>query len=100
MWHKRKYSYEKVLRIGILHNNKMVQERLLMPDNSFSIGTHLGSDFIIQGIENHTLFYTKKGKYYIRGSHDLSGKILHKDKSIQNMISKETELSFNRKKDC
>ena len=88
MANKATRKTEKVLRIGIIQNHQMKNERLIFPGESVSIGEapqntfsyKISTDFP----RSYNLFESKEGKYYLNFTEGMGGKIAEGEMSILN----------------
>ncbi len=72
----------KVLRIGIVQDGKIVQERLIKSGESVSIGESTKNTFVLPPTslpKRFTLFHCKGGKYTLHISQEMKGKVAYKD---------------------
>lgn len=79
MANKNQIQSEKVLRIGVIQNQKMKNERLIFPGESVTIGKAPFNTFsfsIGDGFPpSYNLFESKDGKYYLNITDKMQGKI-------------------------
>jgi hypothetical protein len=94
-----KYSFEKVLRIGVAKQQSILGEHLLLPQNTFSIGMHEKSDFLVDGLLHHTLFQTKEGSYYLNFTPKMDGKVMEAKSSPTNLDVLRTQKEVSCKGD-
>lgn len=72
----------KVLRIGIVQDGKIIQERLIKSGESVSIGESTKNTFVLPPTslpKRYTLFHAKGGKYTLHISEEMKGKVAYKD---------------------
>ena len=72
---KQQYNFDKVLRIGVSKAHSIINERLLLPNREFTIGDG-NTEFVVDGLRDHTLFKTQKGDYYLHFTSEMKGKIV------------------------
>ncbi|MCB9779147.1 MAG: AgmX/PglI C-terminal domain-containing protein [Alphaproteobacteria bacterium] len=68
----------KVLRIGVLHGGKVVQERLVRPGSDVTIGESPRNTFVVtaEGVpKRYVLFHAKGNKYQLAFTEQMDGKV-------------------------
>ncbi|NOY26627.1 MAG: AgmX/PglI C-terminal domain-containing protein [Oligoflexia bacterium] len=68
----------KVLRIGVLHGGKVVQERLVRPGADVTIGESPRNTFVVSGKgvpKRYTLFVARGSRYQLAFTADMDGKV-------------------------
>lgn len=71
----------KVLRIGIVRAGKVVNERLIRPGQSVTVGAGTSNTFVFDApsvANQHTLFQAKGNRYFLNFSDQMDGKIAHR----------------------
>ena len=74
-----KQAREKILRVGIIQNGRIIEERLLRNRESVSVGQKLNNTFVIASNAfppNYVMFDVKGGKYVLNFTAKMSGRIL------------------------
>ncbi len=75
-------TQKKVLRIGIVQDGKIVQERLIKSGESVSVGESTRNTFVFPPTslpKRYTLFHCKGGRYTLHISEEMKGKVAYKD---------------------
>ncbi|MCA9519660.1 MAG: energy transducer TonB [Myxococcales bacterium] len=72
----------KILRIGVIQNGKIMEERLLKKHQSVTVGEHPKSTFVLPiGASHLDLFEFKGGRYYLVFNGQMQGRV-----SVQNSV--------------
>lgn len=82
-----KQSQAKVLRIGIVHENRIIEERLLRKPSDVTVGASPKCTFILpipNLPESYRLFVYKRGRYYLRFTSKMVGRLAISD-SLKNL---------------
>ena len=74
-----KQAREKILRVGIIQNGRIIEERLLRNRDSVTVGQKLNNSFVIASNafpSSFVMFDVKGGKYVLNYTAKMSGRIL------------------------
>lgn len=84
--HRRGAPEPKILRIGIIHNGRIVEERLIPTDQSVTVGDNASCTVVVSGVElpnkRFELFSGKGGAYSLNFTAAMHGKISVDEKVV------------------
>lgn len=69
---------QKILRVGIIQNGRIIEERLLRNRETVRVGQQLKNTFVIASTkfpQSHPMFEVKGGKYVLNLSDDMGGRV-------------------------
>ena len=100
-----KQAREKILRVGIIQNGRIIEERLLRNREAVSVGQKLTNTFVIASNAfppSFSMFDIKGGKYQLNYTGKMSGRILlaksvHDLKSLQKSGKAKASSGANSK---
>lgn len=93
---------DKVLRIGVVKDGKVVHEKLIKPGQSVTIGESAKNTFVVSGAtfgKRHTLFVAKGDTYGLQFTEKMDGRLSTRE-GIQSLVELREKGTASRKGDA